>query len=59
MSILLDGVPVWRISAEFYRVAPSTFALGTNLIGGSSCDSTFTGDILGIEYPVAAGVQSP
>jgi hypothetical protein len=45
----VDGRRIWTVHARFHPVPPSTLSIGANLIGISSCDRFFTGEILEAE----------
>jgi len=45
----VDGRRVWTVHAKFHPASPSTLSIGANLIGISSCDRYFTGEILAAE----------
>jgi hypothetical protein len=44
--VLLDGRPVFSMTAPFYPIPPATISFGINFIGGSAAGTEFTGDIL-------------
>jgi hypothetical protein len=45
----MDGRRIWTLHAKFHPAPPSTLSIGANLIGISSCDRYFTGEILAAE----------
>jgi hypothetical protein len=51
VEILVDGAIAWRTPEEFYRAASGSLEIAANRIGGSSCDTSFTGGIIGIDRP--------
>lgn len=49
LYVEVNGKVVWSQPAEFHPAPPATIAFGLNYIGGSTCDTKFTGKIIKVE----------
>jgi hypothetical protein len=58
-TVLLDGVIVWRVGSHFFRSAPESLTIAANVIGGSTCEPTFSGGIVSVDWPSQHGLTRP
>ena len=49
VTVTIDGVQVWQQESEFYVAEDAEIAIGRNVIGGTSCEAIFSGDVLSAE----------
>jgi hypothetical protein len=48
-EIRIDGHRAWQTATETFRVEPEEMIVGRNVIGGTSCDAKFSGQVLAAE----------